>query len=148
MKGTGDPFVLHFHLGIVVGRMQYAPTSTDEGSRSILRTFTPIRGYSEGIYNRYLRKRLKDPARTFGLSSPSGDARWAYAIRPYPNGRKITIDSFAIHPLPGMLGGRIRYAPTLTGERSRSILLPFIPIRGYSAGLYNRYLRERLKDPT
>ena len=37
-------------------------------------------------------------------------------MRPYPDGRKITIDSFAIHPLPGMLGGHIQYAPTLTDE--------------------------------
>ena len=32
--------------------------------------------------------------------------------------RKATEDSFVIHPLPGMLGGRMRYAPTLTGERN------------------------------
>ena len=56
-------------------------------------------------------------------------------IRLYPDGRKITIDSFAIHPLPGMLGGRMRYAPTLAGERSRSILLPFILFRGCLEGV-------------
>ena len=40
----------------------------------------------------------------------------------------------------------MRYAPTLTGERSQSILRTFIPIRGCLEGIYNRYLRERLKD--
>ena len=39
--------------------MQYAPTLTDEGSRSILRSFIPFRGCLEGVYNRYLRERLK-----------------------------------------------------------------------------------------
>ena len=31
--------------------------------------------------------------------------------------QKVTIESFVIHPLPGMLGGRMRYAPTLMDER-------------------------------
>ena len=88
---------------------------------------------------------MKGHWRSFRYSFSSEDSRGAYAIRPYPDGRKITIDSFAIHPLPGMLGGRMRYAPTLTDEGSRSILRSFILIRGYSEGIYNRYLRERLK---
>ena len=59
--------------------------------------------------------------------------------------RRDAGDSSAIHPPPGMLDGRMQYAPTLTGERSRSILLPFISFRGCLEGIYNRYLREQLK---
>ena len=59
--------------------------------------------------------------------------------------RRSAGDSSAIHPLPGVFGERIQYAPTLTDEGSRSILRTFIPIRGYSEGIYNRYLCDRLK---
>ena len=30
-RAVGDSFVIHFYLGIFVGRMQYAPTLKDEG---------------------------------------------------------------------------------------------------------------------
>ena len=32
-RTVGDPFVIHFYLGIFVGRMPYAPTLSDEGIR-------------------------------------------------------------------------------------------------------------------
>ena len=61
--------------------------------------------------------------------------------------QKVLPKPSAIHPLPRMLGGRMRYTPTLTDEGSQSILLPFIHFRGCLGGVYNRYLRKRLKDP-
>ena len=34
-RAAGDPFVIHFHLGIFVGRMPYTPTLTDERGSEI-----------------------------------------------------------------------------------------------------------------
>ena len=59
---------------------------------------------------------MKDSRRSFRYSFLFGDICGAYIIGTSASVGKVPPKAAVFHPHPGMLGGRMRYAPTLTDE--------------------------------